>query len=402
LRILASVGNGRETVLALPLSRLIAKVVRVPSGEDPAAYAKPLLQAISPFPDDDLTVGVETMRETDSGTVVFAAALPESAADDIGEALDAEKLSVVRVDALALGELRGLWGELRPEGRKLLVMVGADALTLIAFDGDLPVSVRSVSADCELGREALLSLIEAEDFAGAAKLSEIVVAAPAGEDAAAVESALSRLAPVRRVETHDPDAGLKGVAERSEEQGTLDALPASWREVLAETRFKRKLAVNLAVAGGVWILAMSVLFGVPAVYGMMADGQKEKCRLHASDYKAVAAMRDKVKLVRRYSDHSRGALEIMKAVSDRLPEGIELSSWNFRREDKKEDGVRVSGEADSADAVYEFKDLMAKLSAGEDEDTEQIFKSVKLIGPSASRGGKQKFDLECRYQGDEE
>ena len=33
LRILASAGSGREAVLALPLSRLIAKVVRVPSGE---------------------------------------------------------------------------------------------------------------------------------------------------------------------------------------------------------------------------------------------------------------------------------------------------------------------------------------------------------------------------------
>jgi len=209
-------------------------------------------------------------------------------------------------------------------------------------------------------------------------------------------------APVRRVEISDPDAALRGVAERSAEQGTLDALPDSWREVLAETRFKRKLIANLAVAVGLWALVMGVLFGVPAVYGMMTDRQKRLCTSHDRQYKAVAAMRDKVKLVRRYSDHSRGALEIMKAVSDRLPEGIELSSWNFRREDKKEDGVRVSGEADTADAVYKFKDEMANLSAGDDEDAEKIFKVVKLIGPSASRGGKQKFDLECRYQGDDE
>ena len=56
-------------------------------------------------------------------------------------------------------------------------------------------------------------------------------------------------------------------------------------------------------------------------------------------------MRDKVKVVQKYSDHSRGALEIMKAVSDclPLPDGadsscIELSSWSFKRED----GVRFS------------------------------------------------------------
>ena len=37
LRVLASGAKGREAVLALPLSRLIAKMVRVPSGEDPVA-----------------------------------------------------------------------------------------------------------------------------------------------------------------------------------------------------------------------------------------------------------------------------------------------------------------------------------------------------------------------------
>ena len=103
LRLLASGAKGREAVLALPLNRLIAKIVRVPSGEDPAAVAAPLLQAASPFPDEQLTVGCETVRESEEGAVALAAALPESAVDDIGEALDAAKLSVVRIDSLALG-----------------------------------------------------------------------------------------------------------------------------------------------------------------------------------------------------------------------------------------------------------------------------------------------------------
>ena len=79
LRLLDSGSKAREAVLALPLSRLIVKMVRVPEEgrDDPAAYATPILQAMSPYPDEPLTVSYETVRETERGLVVLAAALPE-------------------------------------------------------------------------------------------------------------------------------------------------------------------------------------------------------------------------------------------------------------------------------------------------------------------------------------
>ena len=90
LRLLDSGLKAREAVLALPLSRLIVKMVRVPEENrgDPAAFATPILQAMSPYPDEPLTVSCEAVRESERGLVVLAAALPESAADDIGAALE--------------------------------------------------------------------------------------------------------------------------------------------------------------------------------------------------------------------------------------------------------------------------------------------------------------------------
>ena len=108
---LLQAGNGsKEAVLALPLSRLLVKMVRVPAGEDIVAFSTPILQAINPFPDEPLTVGCEVVRETENGSVVIAAAMPESSAEDIGEALDAAKLNVVRIDARDrfLGKLAGV------------------------------------------------------------------------------------------------------------------------------------------------------------------------------------------------------------------------------------------------------------------------------------------------------
>ena len=412
LRVLASGEKSREAVLALPLNRLLVKMVRVPQDEDPVAFSEPILKTLSPFPDDALTVSCETVRDDGDGRVVIAAALPESAADDIGEALDAEKLSVVRIDSLALGQLRGVWNTLgESSARRLILLDSPDCLSCIVLDGDQPSAIRAITDRTNLWREVTLSLLEAEDFGGARKIDEIVVvsadpADPADsagttdpidpKDSTDSFNALAAFAPIRRI-TVGADAALVGVAERAADEGGLNALPESWRELLEETRFKAKLIKCLAVAGGVWLLIMAVLFGVPMVYNFMTDHQKSLSKQHQRQYAAVKEMKAKVDLIHKYSDHARGALEIMKALSDRLPEGVTLSGWNYNRED----GVRVSGDAETAEAVYKFKDEMDEMADGEDGEGERIFGSVELNGPNASKGG-YRFDLDCQYKTEEE
>ena len=394
LRALGAGSVPGEAVLALPLSRLLVKMIRVPAEADPVATALPLLSALSPFPDEPLTVSCETVRETEKGTVVLAAALPESAADDIAEALDAAKLTVTRIDALVLGELRGLWSQLddgRTGIRRLVLMKSPECLTLIVLDDDQPLAIRALTSENELRREIMLSLLEAEDFGGAKELAEIVV-----EGEAAVDG-LETFAPIRRVTLAGDltSVALAGVAERAVDPAALDVLPASWREVLQETRFKAKLIKYLAIAGGVWVLAMTVLFGVPMVYDFLTDHQKTLSKEHAKQYKAVLATKEKVNLVRKYSDHDRGALEVMREISARLPlpagaspSCIELSNWNFKREE----GLRISGEADSANLVYQFKEAVI---------ASKLFATVDLQGPSAAKGGRHRFDLDCRFEAGE-
>ena len=418
LRVLASGETSREAVLALPLNRLLVKMVRVPQGEDPVAVAEPVLKSMSPFPDDSITVGCETVREDGDGRVVIAAALPESAADDIGEALDAEKLSVVRIDSLALGQIRGVWPSLgESSGRRLVLLDSIDCLSCIVLDGDQPSAIRAITDRSDLRREIMLSLLEAENFGGARRLDEIILvetdaaaatdptdsADPAASTAPADPTdakdsfaALEAFAPMRRLMV-GADAALVGVAERTADEGALNALPASWRELLEETRFKAKLVKCLSIAGGIWLLIMAVLFGVPMVYDFMTDHQKSLSKQHQRQYKEVKDMKAKVDLIHKYSDHARGALEIMKALSDRLPEEITLTSWSYKRDE----GVRVSGEGDTAESVYAFKDAMDEMSAGEGEDGERIFPTVTLNGPNASKG-KHRFDLDCQYKGEEE
>lgn len=413
LRVMASGVKSREAALALPLGRLLVRLVCVAEGEDPVEVARGMLSAASPFPDESLAVGLEKVCDEAGGRAVYlAAALPEGSADDIADALDAAKLNVVRVDALVLGELRGVWRAIGGEGRRLVVFEGPDGVSLVVLDADLPVSIRAASPGSDLRREAMLSLLEAEDFGGPKPLGEVVRVRREAEDSAADSAAeppaepapdplASFGAPVGSIEL-GADAGLAGIAERTAEDGSLNAMPDSWRAVLAETRFKAKLVRNMIAAVAVWLVAMAVIFGVPVAYGYMTDYQKNLCKRHAKQYKAVADKKAKVKLVRKYSDHSRGALEIMKAVSDRLPDGVTLSSWDFTRDD----GVRLRAESDDSSSAYQLKDALAEMCAegedAEDGEGEKIFEVVRLGALSKQKDGKQKFEIECSHRTEEE
>lgn len=375
LSLLSEDCESSEAVLALPLSRLIVKMIRVPEEgrADPAAFAAPMLQAMSPYPDETLTVSYETVRETEKGLIILAAALPESATDDIAEALDARKINVTRVDALILGELRRLWDGINTiDGKRRLIKVkSVDCTTLIVLDGDAPASIRAVSDGASMKREEMLSLLEAEDFDG----------------------------PMELVETlefrSDSVKAMEGVAERSSEEGSLNALPLSWREVLDETRFKSKLFRRFSIAGGIWVFVMAVLFGVPVVFGFLTDHQKSLCREHSRQFNEVSTIKEKVEIIKKYSNHDRGALEIMKAISDRLPQGIDLDSWSFKRDD----GLKISGVGDEDVLVYKFKDALEAITIG--EDGEKLFKKIDMGNLSASRG-RQKFTIELGYAAEEE
>lgn len=366
LHVLASESSSREVVLALPLSRLLMKMVRVPAGEDPFVVATPILKAMSPFPDDPLAVSCETVFESETSSIVIAAALPESSADDIAEALDAAKLNVVGIDALAIGALRSVWADLKVEdgARRLVILNSPDCRTLIVLDGDRPTSIRAIENEADLKRETFLSLLEAEDFNGPKELAETI------------ERDVSL------------EAALEGIAARAAEEGSLNALPDSWREVLAESRFKAKLTRNLWVAGVLWTMIVAVLLGVPVVYSFMTDHMKALSKAHAKQYKAVAEKKAKTELVRKYSDHARGALEIMKAVSDRLPAGVTLSDWRFTRDG----GVSVRGETDNKDEAYQLKDRLVEMN---------VFAIVDL-GAVNYQGGRHKFEITCEYEESEE
>lgn len=397
-------GKLREAVLALPLSRLIVKIVRIPGEnlEDPVGYATPLLKAMSPYPDEPLTVSCETLRETESGRIVLAAALPEGSADDIATALDGAGLNITRIDALPLGRLVAILPQFVHVGgeivRRILLVGGLDDIAVFVLDDDLPVAVRAISPGGDMRREVMLSLLEAEEFAGARELKGVVTAGDV------LSEGLDLFAPVRALE--DAGDAVGGVAERTLDAETLNALPDSWREVLEETRFKRKMKIGFGVAGAIWVLAMAVLIGVPMIYdyrtGRLNDQKEQKAM-----YNKVNAKVEQVKAVKAISNHDQGGLETLRAVVSALPpEDVELSRWNFRRNDR----LTFSGTAASGDqaAILMFKDkldalMLSQISGLEEDGETPFFSDVTLPKGINTRSGRAAtFDVECSFRQPEE
>ena len=407
-----------EFVLSMPLSSLLIKVFRTSVDERDSLFETggSVLGKVSPFPDETPVTGIETVAETDRELVTMFAALPESTAADIGDALDETKVRVIRTDATALGWLRTLWPRIMAQqsaARVVVLMDLGDGWDVVVLDDSAPSLLRGlgiVSDPAELAREVTLSLLQA---GSGIDPGEIVVFSRNDVDPLIVDR-LGQLGPVRveRVEDADANWGVDGVARRTLEGASLDVTPADWSELREEARFKSKLVMFLSIAAAGWALVMGVLFGGPVVYDQLAERQKTICKRHAKAHREVKEMRDKVKLVQQYSDHARGTLEMLKAVSDRMPEGVTLTSFNYKRGEK----LSITGEAQQPTVVYDFKNALTDAamvevkgnSEGEGDDVgegdgegEKLFAVVTLTGPSKSRN-VHKFSIECLFESAEE
>ncbi|MBQ1568730.1 MAG: hypothetical protein IIZ70_02395 [Kiritimatiellae bacterium] len=412
-------GRFREAVLAVPMDRILVKVVKIPSAnlEDPVAYVMPVMKAMSPFPDEPLAVSLEPLREAEDGRIVLAAALPEGSADDIATALDGAGINITRIDAIPLGRLSFVLPRFAGSGkrtRRLLLMGDDGSVAAFVLDDDLPVAVRAISESADMKRELTLLLLEAEGFAGALPVSEVVVL---GTDGASPESVgldgsvAGILGDARVTTVADGDPALpgdarEGITKRTEDPSSLNVLPDSWREVLEETRFKRKMRTGFGVAGGLWLLLMAVLLGVPKVYEYRTErllDRKEESAL----FRKVNAKVEQVKAVKAMSNHDQGGLETLRAVVSAMPpDDIELSRWNFKRNEKLTfSGTVASG---SSAGILQFKDNLGNLAlsqiSGLEEDGETpFFAQVTLPRGINTRAGRAAtFDVECSFVAPEE
>ena len=381
----------RQTVLGLPLSQLLVRVLRMPlEVRDDLLDAVTLqMDKLSPFPGEELAVGCEILSEDESHLWVFAAALPAAIYDDLGAALNAAGLQVCRTDVSTLGWLRSLGAPcgLMGPGRRMVLMNPDGGWDLLVLDDGTPLLMRSLGSHAtprEITRDLMLSLMSVEQEAGARELAEVVVVSREAPSPALAEQ-LSELADasLRHVVPPTEDGGVEGLALRAGEGSMLDLTPQVWRDEIREARFRKRLFTGAGFAAAVWALFMGVLFAGPLVYKQLTARERNVSKAHYKAYRSVADTRDRVRLIESYTDRSRSPLEMLRMTALYLPEGVTLLGFTFKRDD----GVRISGEADQPTQVYDFKDAVT---------AEPLFDAVTLIGPALAKG-RHKFDVDAKF-----
>ena len=385
--------GGKDVVVAFPLSSLLLRILKMPleMREELADAVALQMDKISPFDDGEYSTGYEVLSEDEESVWVLAAAMSHATFSEINEPLVQAGWRVVRSDIALLGWLRTLCGPFRLNGpgRRIVLSRFRDHWAVLVMNHGTLVLARSFGAvsGCEaLLRELTLSMLSVEIEAGTLAVVEIIVTAEKRPEEAIFNGLreLFSVTPEFR-ETPSPEGGVQGVALRSTEQGVIDLTPGFWHAELKEKAVRRKVNAGVAVACGLWAVFMAVLLAGPLAYQQMAKHVRAKSKAHFVRHKAVSDTRKRVNLILSYTDRKYSPLEILRVVSGYLPQGITLNGFNYKRQD----GVRISGEADLPTLVYQFKNAITE---------DELFETVELTGPSASKG-KHKFEVYAVFKG---
>jgi hypothetical protein len=336
------------------------------------------LDKLLPLPSDEMTVAHETLSNDEVNTVVLAGAAPTAVIAAAAERLGVATDRILRIDVAALAFVRLLreQGVALSSEREAVLLDEGLQWTLVVLDGGVPVLARSAgaaaAAEADVVRTVRLSLLQAEVEQCPRPLERItlVSARPAAE-ALRAKAAVAFACAVRVLSPADVGSFSRGAALRNREPGALDLRPASWRTSVSDRRFRRGLTRVLGGGALLWVLLAAALYGGPALLDHRAARIEAGMKALEPSGQAVRDVRNRVRMIQAYMDRTLSPLEVLREVSALLPEGIELSSFRYRRDEQR---VSVQGAAQSTPLVYEFKQRM---------DASPLFAETALVsGPT--------------------
>jgi hypothetical protein len=396
--------KGQITV-GLPSNKLLLRTISLPAVSDDELSSMVQLQVdkFSPFPVESLVISHEILEKRQDTYLVLVAAVKQEIVETIGRTLVTGQLVPSRVDAAILG----WWHVFRDsgvtgKGRELFLLMASSAPELVVLHDGVPLVFRSLGecegmSEDEVADEAVetvnQTLMSLELEHGLSGTCSVTVLSK-GSTSTVLLKKLKNACPCEV--THKSLDGLptapEGVARRFLEQGCagLDLTPPAWRETEKTKLFKKTILTAAMAVLGVWLFTIVVLFGGVYVQELrLASSKKTENELHKSA-KDVVTMQNRVRMIRHYMDRSKSSLECLRQISEVQPGGVDLTSFTYR----KGEGVKISGEADSANLVYDFKNKL---------DGSRFFTGSTLDGPRRDqRRSKEMFDIDMKLPGGEQ
>ncbi|MBU1694787.1 MAG: PilN domain-containing protein [Verrucomicrobia bacterium] len=355
-----------EVGLAADSGKTLMRVVDLPS-TDPAelaGMAELQVDKFSPFPVEHMAVAVEALSKGEKSTRTLIAATQREIVEKAGAALRQAGVHAHRVDVEVLGwwQLLRDAGAIPEKGCKAFLLVESNGAELVLARDGQPVLFRSLGVPGESVESFIEEMVEETAYTLTAVESEI-----GGGDVMPMEVRLSRDMPAEGLLERLKDACAvapescpleelpplsEGVARRGLDDAArrFSLAPAAWGMEEQSRKVQRQLLAWTAGFLLVWLAAVGGLtLGLKIQRARQAGLDAEAVRLEGPAAE-VRALKDRIEVFERYVDRTYSALECLREVSQLLPEGIDLTAFEYR----KGDDLTLRGEATAADSIIDY------------------------------------------------
>ena len=382
-----------RVILAVPADEALLRVLSLPSADPAELYSMAELQLdkFCPFPAEHMRTAVEVLEQHDKVSRVIVAAAQRETLEALGALVMEAGCLPDGVDVDLLGWWHHLGGRGAMPGCEILLLLRAARVDLIAAQDGQPALFRSFGRTAgeanglsseDLLEEINYTLIALEAEWGAVKprfaIWRTADAPPAWEQA------LQQL-PGGLAEAHDLKDLLplsEGLARRAAQPAgrQINLAPPEWDAARRQRRTQRRVGLAAAVLAGIWLLGLGVLVVGNQVQRRRVAALKADVARLEKPADRVREQLEQAQTLEQYTDHSRSALEMLREISQRLPAGVRLTSFIYR----KNNSLALRGEAEAPEMIYDFM---------RDLEQTKLFLQIKPEGitkaPTTPAGGQR-------------
>lgn len=391
--------------IGIPASWVLLRIAELPSGspEEIKSMAELQIDKFSPFPIEESAISHEILSEQDGRCRLLLSAIRTDTINLLAGALRAAGIEPKWVDINLLGWWKLIQdaGKVQQTGLQVSIILEDSSCDIIIASAGIPIAMRSLSgmdeipaaeADEEIARETALTLSSLDlNHDGVHPVSFSVWhrgESPTG----LIKVFADQFQITAHPEALDALPSLaEGLLRRTETRtsGRMDLAPIAWLQTETALRTKRRVIIISIVAASLWLTGMLALFGSIQFQKSSIDSLTRELTELKGPAEKVKAVRERTQGLTKYMDRSFSGLECLREISDRLPQGITLKSFNYH----KNKNLEMSGEAEEYAQIADFK---------KDLERSKLFIASELSRTRRTKDGKEEFKIVCTLPGGEQ